>query len=74
MTIQPQDLYLQITDPSGRRGKIVAHHRVWDRERFITAQISLHAKPEKEEDRRVVTVTTQAEYRKANGYKPEACQ
>jgi len=72
--MQGQDLYLKITDPSGKSGAIVAHHRVWDRERFITAEIKLHSKPEKQEDRRAVTIATEAEYRKANGYKSEFCK
>lgn len=73
MNMQAQDLYLKVSDPNGKCGAIVSHHRVWDRERFITAQIGLHAKPEKQEDRRVVSIVTQADYRLANGYKPEHC-
>lgn len=68
-----QDIYLKVSDPSGAHGAIVSHHRVWDRERFLSSQIKMHSKPENPSDRRTVTVSTQREYRTFNGYKPEHC-
>jgi hypothetical protein len=68
-----QDIYIKVSDPSGLHGAIVSHHRVWDRQRFLSAQIKAHSNADNEADRRTVTVASQREYRTFNGYKPEHC-
>ncbi|MGP5352494.1 hypothetical protein [Pseudomonas helleri] len=61
--MKAQDMYIRLTDPTGKHATVINHHRVWDRERFYTSQSKLHedqAKPI--EDRRLVSVATEAQY------------
>ena len=71
--MKAQDLYLRIMDPAGKSPDIVCYHRVWDRDLFVANQVSRHANQDKEQDRRLVKLATEAEYRLANFYKPEFC-
>lgn len=69
----PQDLYIRLVDETGKRKPVINYHRVWDRQHFIDAQRHLHeVKPEKAEDKRLVEVATEADYRKFRGYKEQA--
>lgn len=69
-----QDLYVELSDPSGKHGKIVSHHRVHDEAKFMASLRKQYEQCEKEEDRRTVNKTSQAEYRRLHGYKPEFCK
>jgi subtilisin-like proprotein convertase family protein len=64
-----QDLYVRLTDPSGRSKPIVSHHRVHDRERFIDSLKQTHEVKAKAGDLRNVEIVSEAEYRKFKGYK-----
>ncbi|WP_341959245.1 hypothetical protein [Pseudomonas sp. RC10] len=60
------DMYIRLTDPTGRRATTISHHRVWDRDKFYSAQVKLHENPTKPiEDRRLVSVATEADYNEA---------
>ena len=54
------DVYIRLT-----RGDktFINHHRVWDRDRFLAAQIHQYSGPQtKPEDIHVVSLATKAEY------------
>ncbi|UZD96241.1 hypothetical protein LOY64_04335 [Pseudomonas corrugata] len=57
-----QDLYVRLTDPTGERQPVINAHRVWDRERFYTAQVKFYETPRNEVDKRLVSIATEAEY------------
>lgn len=67
--MKSEDLYIRLVDPTGKHAEIISHHRVCDRARFITAQRHLHEAKPKDEDKRRVEVTTEAEYHKFMGHK-----
>lgn len=67
--MQAQDVFIRLTDPSGKSAPITSSHRVWDRERFLTAQIDLHSRRAQGEDQRIVSLVTEADYRRSRGYK-----
>ena len=53
----------RLADPSGKHKTVINHHRVWDADRFFTAQHEQHNGPKvKEGDRRIVGIATKAEY------------
>ncbi|HWH86189.1 MAG TPA: hypothetical protein VNV36_05355 [Pseudomonas sp.] len=60
--MQGSDLYLRLTDPNGKRAPVISHHRVWDRERFYTAQVKCYESPKNEADKRLISIATEAEY------------
>lgn len=66
------DLYVRLKDPAGRSAPIVTHHRVWDREAFITSLKHTHEVKAKPEDKRTVEIVDEAAYRKHMGYKETA--
>ncbi|HEK0057209.1 TPA: hypothetical protein SMO22_001412 [Pseudomonas aeruginosa] len=70
--MKSEDLYVRLTDPAGKRREVINHHRVWDRGQFLEAQHKQHNKPDKPDEHRVVSVATEAEYRKFMGYKETA--
>ena len=72
--MQATDLYLKLTDPTGKSSPIVTHHRVWDRDLFLASQRQTHEVKAEDGDKRKVQITTQAEYRQYHGYKPEHCK
>lgn len=58
-----KDLYIRISDPSGKNKDVINHHRVWNAERFIAAQQDQHTGPTvKAADRRIVSLATKEEY------------
>ena len=64
------NIYIQLTDPSGKCLPIINHHFVWDPERFLVSQmIQYNNEKTKPEDVRNVRITTELEYRKYKGYK-----
>ncbi|MGP9826864.1 hypothetical protein ACT048_20535 [Ectopseudomonas khazarica] len=67
-----QDIYIRLVDPTGKRKPVVNHHRVWDRQRFITAQKALHEVKAKPDDKLIVEMATEADYRSFMGYKEQA--
>lgn len=59
-----RDLYVRLSDPSGKRKEVINNHVVWDADRFIAAQIEQHTGAKvKEQDRRIVSIATKEEYR-----------
>jgi len=62
-TIVARDLFVKLTDPTGKQKPVINQHRVWDAERFIAAQVAQHdGEKTKPEDVRLVTVSSAAEY------------
>jgi hypothetical protein len=64
-----QDLYLQTSDPTGKSKSSISHHRVWDRELFISSQRAMHEKKRDTADFRVVLPVDESAYRKFHNYK-----
>ncbi|WP_247842562.1 hypothetical protein [Pseudomonas sp. MWU12-3103b] len=61
--MKAQDMFIRLVDPTGKHGTVINSHRVWDRERFYESQVKQHEDPKKKiEDRRLVSVATEAEY------------
>lgn len=60
-----RDLYLRLTDPTGKHDPVINCHRVWDREKFHAAQVKFYEHPKNEDDKRLVSIATEAEYRAA---------
>ncbi|UNM22754.1 hypothetical protein K0P33_05330 [Pseudomonas sp. ArH3a] len=60
-----RDLYLRLTDPTGKHAPVINCHRVWDREKFHAAQVKLYEHPKNEDDKRLVSIATEAECRAA---------
>nr|EKX3872636.1 hypothetical protein [Pseudomonas aeruginosa] len=52
--MKSEDLYVRLTDPTGKRREVINHHRVWDRGQFLEAQRKQHNKPDKPDEHRVV--------------------
>lgn len=60
--LSSRDMYIRLTDPSGKHKPVINQHLVWDAETFIEAQIDQYGRNAKPEDQRVVSVATRAEY------------
>jgi hypothetical protein len=60
-----RDIYIKLTDPTGKRRPVINHHRVWDGARFIAGQHQQHDRDAKPGERRTVTEATRAEYQAA---------
>ncbi|MCS3839420.1 hypothetical protein HNR03_004031 [Pseudomonas sp. JAI111] len=61
--MKAQDMFIRLVDPTGKHAPMISAHRVWDRELFYSAQVKQHEDPKKKiEDRRLVSVATEAEY------------
>ena len=62
-TIVARDLFVKLTDLTGKQKPVINQHRVWDAERFIAAQVAQHdGEKTKPEDVRLVTVSSAEEY------------
>ena len=61
-TMESRDIYIKLTDPTGKHKPVVNAHRVWDGARFIDSQHKQYERDAKPEDRRTVTEATRAEY------------
>lgn len=70
--MQIQDLYVRLVDPAGRHAPVISHHRVWDRDRFLEAQREAYERKAKDDDKRLVEITTEAAYRADRGYKEQS--
>ena len=57
-----RDLYLRLTDTTGKHEPIINCHRVYDREKFHAAQVKFYETPKNEADKRLVSIATEAEY------------
>ena len=57
-----REIYIKLTDPTGKHKPVVNAHRVWDGARFIESQHKQYERDAKPEDRRTVTEATRAEY------------
>ncbi len=62
--MESRDLFVKLTDPTGKNKPVVNHHRVWDVARFIESQHQQHDRDAKPDERRVVSESTQADYRR----------
>ncbi|SDI54831.1 hypothetical protein [Pseudomonas panipatensis] len=70
--MKAEDIYIRLTDPTGKYREIVSHHRVWDRQRFLESQRKQNNKPDKPDEHRRVSIASEADYRKFMGYKEHA--
>lgn len=62
-TMIHKDVFVRLADPTGKKKDVINHHRVWDVERFFTAQQEQHNGPKvKAGDRRIVSLATKADY------------
>jgi len=62
--MEQRDLYIRLTDPSGKHKDVINHHRVWDSERFLASQFKTYDGPNTpDKDRRIVTVSNEIDYR-----------
>jgi len=65
--INARDLFIKLTDPTGKHPTTTSQHRVWDGAAFISSQRHLHDGPDIDpEDRRLVSLATADEYRTEN--------
>lgn len=63
-------VYICKVDPTGGCKDVITSHQVWDLERFMASQIDQHQGVKvKPEDVRIISVSTEQEYRKYKGYK-----
>ena len=60
--MQSQDIYVRLTDPTGKRAPVINYHRVWDKQRFVEAQRKIHEAQAKGDDIRQVSIATESEY------------
>lgn len=67
--MQAQDLYLKTTDPAGKSSSSISHHRVWDRDLFLSSQRAMHEKKRDTKDFREVVPVEESDYRKFHNYK-----
>lgn len=64
--METRDVYIKLTDPTGRHKTIINHHRVWgDGADFIESQIRQHTRQANPDEVRVVSEATKAEYQAA---------
>lgn len=61
--MKARDLFIKLTDPTGKHNPVVNHHRVWDGGRFIAAQHRQYETDAKPDERRTVSESTLDEYR-----------
>lgn len=52
--MESRDIYIKLTDPTGKHKPVVNAHRVWDGARFIDSQHKQYERDAKPEDRRTV--------------------
>ena len=58
-----QDIFIRLTDPTGKHMPTVTQHRVWDRDRFVRSQQHQFGEGARSpEDRRTVTVVDRDAY------------
>lgn len=57
-----RDLYLRLSDPTGKHEPVINCHRVYDREKFHAAQVTFYATLKNEADKRLVSIATEAQY------------
>ena len=53
--MEARDIYIKLTDPTGKHKPIINAHRVWDGARFIDSQHNQYDRNAKPEERRVLT-------------------
>lgn len=56
---------IKLTDPNGKIRPVINAHRVWDGARFIESMHKQYERDAKDDDRRIVTEATLAEYETA---------
>ena len=61
--MKAQDIYIKLTDPTGKHSDVINHHRVWDKNKFYQSQVKLHENKEKPiGDQRTVSLATESDY------------
>lgn len=66
MEYEARDIYIKLTDPSGKRKPVINHHRVMGNgAKFIEGQHRQYDREAKPEYRRIVSEATKAEYQAA---------
>lgn len=64
-TLSPRDIYIELSDPAGKKTPVVNQHRVWDARRFIASQRTAYDGPDTQPDeRRNVAVVERNDYLK----------
>lgn len=67
-----RDVFIRLTDPTGKRADVINQHRAWDPEAFVASQVKQYDSDAKPDERLLVTVATEADYRKYRGYRRTA--
>lgn len=64
-SMSPRDIYIELSDPAGKKKPVVNQHRVWDAKRFLASQRKQYSGEDvKPEDRLNVAVVSHDEYLK----------
>ncbi len=64
--MSPRDVYIKLTDPTGRHDHVINHHRVWcGVEEFICSQRRKYTITANPDEIRLVSEATKAEYKAA---------
>lgn len=64
--MQHRDIYVRLSDPSGKHADVINSHSVWDVDLFVSAQRERYSGPKvSAADRRVVSLATKQEYRES---------
>ncbi len=67
-TMECRDIYIQLTDPTGKHKPVINSHRVWNAERFLNHMYAQYDGPEtKPEDRRKIGLSTREAYMASRG-------
>lgn len=69
MEMVGRDVFVKLTDPTGKNSPVINCHRVHDIEAFLASQKRLHEQAKDDGLRRTVTLTTENDYRAFKGYK-----
>lgn len=60
--MESRNIYIKLSDPTGKRKTVINAHRVWDGARFIDSQHNQYERDAKPDERRIVTEATRSEY------------
>lgn len=65
--MESRDIYVKLTDPTGKHKPVVNHHRVWDADRFIASQHKQYDTDAKPGEKRIVSQASKSDYQKFTG-------
>ena len=60
--MESRDIYVKLTDPTGKHKPVVNHHRVWDADRFIASQHKQYDTDAKPGEKRIVSQASKSDY------------